>query len=88
MIHVIRKLLGPFRMFVCAADPDGEEQLELAPGTRLSEALQSAALPSAAPRVVLLNGVQHENDPQLNDGDVITVFPPIAGGCPGNICRN
>ena len=87
MIHVTRKLLGPFRMFAAAADTDGAEQLELAPGARLSEAL-GIALPPDAPRVVLLNGVQHEDDPQLGDGDVITVFPPIAGGCPENICRN
>ena len=87
MIHVTRKLLGPFRMFAVAADADGAEQLELAPCARLSEAL-SIALPPDAPRIVLLNGVQHEDDPQLGDGDVITVFPPIAGGCPENICRN
>ena len=87
MIHVTRKLLGPFRIFAAAADTDGAEQLELAPGARLSAAL-GTALPPDAPRVVLLNGVQHEDDPQLGDGDVITVFPPIAGGCPENICRN
>ena len=87
MIHVTRKLLGPFRIFSAAADTDGAEHLELAPCARLSEAL-SIALPPDAPRVVLLNGVQHEDNPQLGDGDVITVFPPIAGGCPENICRN
>jgi molybdopterin converting factor small subunit len=88
MIHVTRKFLGPFRTLVSTAIPDGAEQLELPPGARLSEALQSTALPPDAPRVVLLNGVQHEDDPQLGDGDVITVFPPIAGGCPEKICRN
>ncbi len=87
MIHVTRKLLGPFRIFAAAADTDGAEQLELAPCARLSEAL-GLALPPDAPRVVLLNGVQHDDDPQLSDGDVITVFPPIAGGCPENTCRN
>jgi len=87
MIHVTRKLLGPFRMFAPAADTDGAEHLELAPCARLREALD-IALPPDTPRIVLLNGVQHEDDPQLSDGDVITVFPPIAGGCPENICRN
>lgn len=87
MIHVTRKLLGPFRTLASSADQDGVEQLELAPGARLSEVL-SAPLPPDAPKVVLLNGVQHEDDPQLGDGDVITIFPPIAGGCTGDICRS
>jgi molybdopterin converting factor small subunit len=87
MIHVTRKLLGPFRIFASVAGSDGAEQLELEPGARLSDAL-GTMLPPDAPRVVLLNGVQHEDDPLLEDDDVITVFPPIAGGCPENICRN
>jgi len=88
MIHIALKLLGPFRSLAAGADTDGEEKFMLEPGARLSEAMLRAPLPEDAPRVVLLNGVQHEDDPLLEDGDVITVFPPIAGGCPENICRN
>lgn len=88
MIHVTLKLLGPFRSLAVSADTDGAQQLEFASGTSLSEALQGTLLPFGVPKVVLLNGVQHDDDPQLDDGDVITVFPPIAGGCPESVCRS
>jgi molybdopterin converting factor small subunit len=88
MIHITLKLLGPFRSLAVGAGTDGVQQLVCEPGTCLSQALLSAPLPEDVPRVILLNGVQHDNDPQLHDGDVITVFPPIAGGCPEGVCRN
>ena len=88
MRHVTFKLLGPFRSLAAGADASGGQSLALEPGMRLSAALMKIALPEDVPRIVLLNGVQHDNDPQLADGDIVTVFPPIAGGCPENSCRN
>jgi len=82
MIHVTLKFLGPFRSLVAGADTDGEKSFVFEPGALLSEALLSVPLPDDVPRVVLLNGVQHGDDPPLDDGDVVTIFPPIAGGCP------
>jgi len=83
MIHVTFKLLGPFRSLVAGADTDGEKIFVFESGALLSEALLSVPLPEDVPRVVLLNGVQNGDDPLLDDGDVITIFPPIAGGCQG-----
>ena len=88
MIHITLKLLGPFRSFAEEADADGAQILALEPGARLSEALQCAALPEEVPRVVLVNGVQCGDDPRLAEGDLVTVFPPIAGGCRGDVCWN
>lgn len=82
MLHVTLKLLGPFRSLVSGADSDGAFHFELSSGALLSDVLQQVCLPEDAPRVVLLNGLQHDDDPTLTDGDTITVFPPIAGGCP------
>jgi len=82
MLHITFKLLGPFRSCASNADTDGVMQLELAPDVCLGEALQFVALPEDVPKVILLNGVQHGDDPRLGDGDIITIFPPIAGGCP------
>lgn len=82
MPRITLKLLGPFRSLAPGADSEGAFYLELATGALLSDALQQVSLPADAPRVVLLNGIQHDDDPSLGDGDTITVFPPIAGGCP------
>jgi len=81
MIQVTLKLLGPFRSCVPGPGSDGSRVIELRAGARLGDALLRAALPAGVPRVVLLNGTQRGDDPQLGDGDVVTVFPPIAGGC-------
>jgi len=88
MIHITLKLLGPFRSLAVGADIDGAQQLVLAPGACLGEALLSAPLSDDVPRVVLVNGVQHDEDLPLSDGDVITVCPPIAGGCLESAGRN
>ncbi len=85
MPHVTIKLLGPFRFPVSTSDTDGARTLALAPDARLADALLRVELPVDVPRVVLLNGVQRNDDPQLEDGDSITVFPPIAGGCPEKV---
>jgi len=88
MIHITLTFLGPFRSLAVGADTDGVQKIAIEPGARLSEVLLSAPLPDDVPRVVLLNGVQHDDDPQLSNGDVITVFPPIAGGCLESACRS
>jgi molybdopterin converting factor small subunit len=88
MIYITLKLLGPFRSLADGAGIDGVQQLVFAPGARLGEALRSASLPDGVPRVVLLNVVQYDDDPPLGDGDSITIFPPIAGGCPESACRS
>jgi len=82
MLQITLKLLGPFRSCAEKSGNNGVRTIELAPGSRLGDALMGAALPVDVPRVVLLNGTQRSDDPQLEDGDSITVFPPIAGGCP------
>lgn len=88
MIHVTLKLLGPFRSCAAKSPDDGSQTVGLNNGSRLGELLRHAPLPAGVPRVVLLNGAQRNDDPQLEDGDVITVFPPIAGGGPEAACTH
>ncbi len=80
MLHITLKLLGPFGSLPGASNTDGARTITLAPESRLGDALLCAELPADVPRIVLLNGTQRNDDPQLDDGDIITVFPPIAGG--------
>jgi len=82
MLHVTLKLLGPFRSLAGALDTDGSRAIQLAPGSCLGDALLCAELPADVPRIVLLNGTQRSDDPELAEGDIITVFAPIAGGAP------
>jgi len=62
--------------------PGGAEafDLDLEPGTELALALARLGLPDTVERVVLLNGRRADPAVPLADGDVVTVFPPVAGG--------
>ena len=62
--------------------PGGGEafDLELEPGADLALALARLGLPDKVERVVLLNGRRADPATPLSDGDVVTVFPPVAGG--------
>ncbi len=58
--------------------------VELANGTTVGQALAPYGLPPALTKLVLVNGHYIEEDNRgshlLKDGDVLAVWPPIAGG--------
>jgi len=54
--------------------------LSLKNGSTVQELLYQLNLPSQAPKIILVNGIKTTNGIQLKEGDVVTIFPPIAGG--------
>jgi molybdopterin synthase sulfur carrier subunit len=65
--------------------------LDLPAGARVEQAIAELGIPAALPVVAVVNGYETVPDTPLADGDVVTVFPPLAGGssppltvrCPG-----
>ncbi|WP_151636254.1 MoaD/ThiS family protein [Noviherbaspirillum aerium] len=59
-------------------------ELEVAPQTRLGELIGRFNLPEKLVHLVLINGVYVEpaqrGERSLADGDVIAIWPPVAGG--------
>ena len=49
-------------------------------GTTIDELLEKLNLPSNITNVVMVNGTHKSRETQLEEGDVVSVFPPIAGG--------
>jgi molybdopterin synthase sulfur carrier subunit len=49
-------------------------------GATVNELLDKLKIPSDMTNVVMVNGVQRDKRAILNEGDVISVFPPIVGG--------
>ncbi len=48
--------------------------------TTAGEVVGGLGLPEDVPKIVIVNGTHSEPDRVLNDGDVLSVFPPVAGG--------
>lgn len=63
---------------------DGGREFELAPGASVLDLLNQVPLPLEEVHLTLVNGIHHPVDGlgalQLNEGDVVGVWPPIAGG--------
>jgi len=59
-------------------------ELELAPATRIDQVVEQWHLPDKLVHLVLVNGTyiapQMRATQVLNEGDVLAIWPPIAGG--------
>jgi molybdopterin converting factor small subunit len=77
-IKIVVRLLLTFK----EKAPAGERafELQLTSGTRVSQVLEGLAISPSAPKVILVNGRASGGESELNDGDQLTVFPPLEGG--------
>ena len=46
----------------------------------VSQVIEELKLPDDIPRIIIVNGLHSEEDHVLQDGDVVSLFPPLAGG--------
>ncbi|MGH7410166.1 MAG: MoaD/ThiS family protein [Candidatus Methylomirabilis sp.] len=64
--------------------PKGSENrkavMEFADGIMVGQVIDTLGIPKEHPNMVLLNGIHAEDGAPLKDGDVLSVFPPLAGG--------
>ena len=58
--------------FSCKMEVDGQ--------TRVQDVLLKLKIPEEMPKIILVNGIHGKNDQILKDGDILSVFPPVAGG--------
>lgn len=53
---------------------------EFPDGTTIAHVLTALGIPEKIPRLTLINGEQKEAGDRVSDGDVLSIFPPMAGG--------
>jgi molybdopterin converting factor small subunit len=74
------KLFAHFREYL----PPGSEKyscrLDLEEGTTVGRALETLKVPLSDPMIALVNGLHRTFEDPLQPGDVLSVFPPVAGG--------
>ena len=73
------KVFATLRKYV-ADKSSGAQELELAEGATVGDALAELKIPQAEVAFVFVNSTRQKLDEQLAEGDELGVFPPIAGG--------
>lgn len=75
MIKVEVRLFAYFR--------EGREKkqiMELEDGTTIINILDKLNINEEEASIILLNGIDGPTDRELEDGDVLSLFPPVGGG--------
>jgi sulfur carrier protein ThiS len=71
--------------FLPAGARDGAAVLYLPEPSTVADIVERLGIPTALSRIVLVNGHDVEDDRGLRDGDVVDIFPPLAGGAGGAV---
>ncbi len=58
--------------FSCKMEIDGQ--------MRVQEILAKLNIPEEIPKIILINGIHGKKEQVLKEGDVLSIFPPVAGG--------
>ena len=59
---------------------DEQDKVELEDGTTVADLLGTFGIPPSEVAIVLVNGKHATGEQLLNDGETLSLFPPIAGG--------
>ena len=58
--------------FSCKMEIDGQTQVQ--------DILSKLKVPEEIPKILLVNGIHAKKEQILKEGDVLSIFPPVAGG--------
>ena len=59
---------------------EGPLMMDLIQGDRLARLMELLGMPPDVEKVILVNGRPGEPNSILNEGDLVVIFPPVAGG--------
>ena len=74
------KLFATFRQYLPAEAKGSTVELDVPSGTRVSELLATVGMAPQESPMILVNGRGIDSDRILVEGDVVAVFPAMAGG--------
>ena len=77
------RLFASLRKHLPPGSPRGKCSLDLPDGMTIGALCKQLQIARASAQMVLVNGEHDRNFARaLCDGDVLSIFPPVAGGCP------
>ena len=75
------RFVGSMRRLLPEKDrTSGFSLLDIASGTTLTGFIEASGIKNGGALVVLVNGRCPEAGMELKEGDIVAVFPPVAGG--------
>ena len=74
------RLFATLAAFLPSDGRDGTAELEIPEGSTVVDVTRRLGIPLDLARVVLVNGRDIGSEARLTSRDVVTIFPPLAGG--------
>ena len=86
-MHIQVKFFATLRQYLPSDAVGGVAAVNVESGVQVSEVLSQLGIPLRQPKsiVILINGKQAQLHQVLRDGDVLSVFPAMAGGSVGRM---
>lgn len=79
MPKVELRLFGHLREYLSIQGQPGV-QMEMPDGSSIQDLIEKLGIPPSDPKIVLVNGLHAPKEQLLQEGDRVSIFPPIAGG--------
>ena len=74
------KLFATFRNHLPPGSGPFSSSIEVETGQTIRDVLEHFRIPEDTPKILLVNGLHARPQDVLQEGDVLSVFPPLAGG--------
>jgi molybdopterin converting factor small subunit len=84
-VRVEVRLFATLARYLPTDSRDGSTRLDLTEGSTVGDAAAALGIPSDLSRIVLVNDEDAAEGRRLRAGDVVTLFPPLAGGACGRV---
>lgn len=74
------RLFATLAPYLPPGSRDGAATVDVPDGVTPRDLVERLGIPADVERVLLVNGADAPSDRPLQDRDVVTLFPPLAGG--------
>jgi len=79
-VRIEVRLFATLMLFLPPEGREGAVVLDVPDGSTIRDVVTRLGIPADLERVTLINGGDSAPDAPLHAGDIVTIFPPLAGG--------